>query len=549
MRPWGRVVKQVLSPAAATAPPHDNLAGDAPQLSAGLQQLAANARAACDGVACVIAWRRAIDAGIVQAADQIFARAAMNSLLALVARQSEHLPAHAIVKLEPGQLAAIAKARLADDCALQGFALSSTPITTIALVPVGRRAADVAALARLVYDRAREILAMDELATSRAFWQKQASASGERLAAAQDELTAIAAERAALQGIVADCLKLPPQRRFAGLGERVARFGSFGSWLVAAVIEGELRVAAASTALTRITALGANSALAECLRRNVVTVRERDAGSAPPVEEDRIFSAFPVYVCVPLSKGAIALAASGAIAPTVLASLERLGLALGPIVERWLAEQEAARLQSLVRSLGMRMFSAIDGERARIARDLHDHLAQLLTAARLALTADPQQAREVLKQLDEALRLRVRELRPAALGRSTLREAIGFEIHRLAEAGIKARLLHPEWTKTIPRPLQELCYQVAREAISNVIRHSGATRAEISTERRGGRIFLRIDDNGRGIAARKALTLKVDGNVGMGLAGMSERLKLMGGALRLERLGGVTRLTAEVPER
>jgi hypothetical protein len=62
-----------------------------------------------------------------------------------------------------------------------------------------------------------------------------------------------------------------------------------------------------------------------------------------------------------------------------------------------------------------------------------------------------------LKQLDEALRLEVRGLRPATLGRSTLREAIGYEIHRLAESGIEARLIHPESTRTIPRPLQELC--------------------------------------------------------------------------------------------
>jgi signal transduction histidine kinase len=88
---------------------------------------------------------------------------------------------------------------------------------------------------------------------------------------------------------------------------------------------------------------------------------------------------------VPLSSGAIALAASSTITPALVAGLERLGRALGPIVDRWLAEEESDRRQRLVRSLGLRLFGAIDGERTRIARDLHDHQAQLLTAARIVL--------------------------------------------------------------------------------------------------------------------------------------------------------------------
>jgi signal transduction histidine kinase len=195
------------------------------------------------------------------------------------------------------------------------------------------------------------------------------------------------------------------------------------------------------------------------------------------------------------------------------------------------------------------MFAAISDERHRIARDLHDHLAQLLAAARIALAADPDEARGILKQLDDALRLRVRELRPATLGRSNLREALRYEIRRLADAGIKARLLHPEWTKRIPRAIQELCYQITREAFSNVIRHAGATRVEVSTERRAGRVFLWIDDNGKGLAARTIEPNSAGGGASMGLSGMAERLELMGGKLKLERLASVTRLTAEIPER
>jgi hypothetical protein len=253
-------VNQVLSPAAEIAPPSHSISGEARQISEALQQLAVNALAVCDGVACVITWRRASDEGSVQAPDQMIARAPLSCLLALVGRQNEHLPEGAIVRLEPGQLGMLANARLNIGGAIQGFARSSAEVSAIVLAPVGRRAAELEALAQLTYDRASGIIAMNELAASRSFWQKQASTSGEQAAAARSELVALTAERAALQGIITDCLKLPPPRRFAGLGARVARFGAFGAWLTAVFSEGELRVAAASSAMMRVAALGADSA-------------------------------------------------------------------------------------------------------------------------------------------------------------------------------------------------------------------------------------------------------------------------------------------------
>ena len=234
---------------------------------------------------------------------------------------------------------------------------------------------------------------------------------------------------------------------------------------------------------------------------------------------------------MPCSRGAIALATRREIEPAVVGKLERLAARLGPVVDKWLVEAEVDGLQRLVRSLGLRMFSAVDRERQRIARDLHDHQTQLLTAARIALEADPAQTRGILKQLDESLRAHLREIRPATLGRSTLREALSYEMQRLADAGIRGKLLHPERATKLSRPVQELCYQVAREALSNVIRHSGASRVEISMERRRGQVVLRVADNGKGLPSRveqSAAGKELAG--GVGLAGIAERLELMGGA-------------------
>jgi signal transduction histidine kinase len=512
-----------------------------------LSNVATAMLAACDGVACVIAWRSRDDRGIVHAPDTAAWRAPLRAVATLAQQASEHRPIGESVTLGAARLRAILSERLSGGRTLQGVALTagrgSPSVTVTILSPVARNGEELTALARLGCTEAQAALGHNELAASRAFWRVKASDNGERLAAVRRELAAIVEEQSALESVVRDCRELSGPRRFAALGARIARFGGFPAWIVAHARAGELRVAAASVPLRRMQPLTPEGPAAECLRRNYAMVRVTNG----TVSEDRLFAPFPSYVYIPIATCAIGLASSETITPELVARLERLAAALAPVAERWDAHDEVARLQDLVRSLGLRLFGAIDGERARIARDLHDDQAQLLAAARIALAADPDEARKILKQLDEELRKRVRELRPASLGRSTLTTALSLEIGRLAEAGIKARLVAAEWVGRLARPLQELCYQVAREGVSNVIRHSGATRAAIRMERRRGRVVLRIDDNGNGAAAAGAAPT-ANANTGIGLAAMAERLKLMGGELRLERGGGMTRLTAEAPE-
>lgn len=211
------------------------------------------------------------------------------------------------------------------------------------------------------------------------------------------------------------------------------------------------------------------------------------------------------------------------------------------MIATWLLEAETERLRRLVRNLGLRMFGAIDAERARIARDLHDHQAQLLAAARIGIEAGPDEARGIFKQLEGSLRLRVRELKPPTLGRSTLAEGLRYELRRLADGGIKTRLLHADRMNALTRPIQPLCYQVSREALANVVRHACASRVEIGVEKHGSLVRLSILDNGTGIH-------DTNGRNEIGLDGLNERLALMGGRLRVESKTGTTRIIAEIPE-
>ena len=93
----------------------------------------------------------------------------------------------------------------------------------------------------------------------------------------------------------------------------------------------------------------------------------------------------------------------------------------------------------------------------------------------------------------------------------------------------------------LPASVRQVCYQVAREALANIVRHARASRAEILVEREAGIARLTVSDNGRGIEPRAQAA------AGMGLGGLAERLEFLGGAMRVELNRGMTRLVAEIP--
>jgi signal transduction histidine kinase len=517
----------------------------------------ARAVAACGGIACIIGWRGGDRDVVVRTPADARWRAPLAAVLALAERQPEPLPNMiAAVSLEPGQLAPLLTERLTRGATAQAIAARHTSgdhaIITVLLTPVGRQRDELVALAQLSNEAVGAIVEGDEVRGSRDFWMSAGSTSGAQLAAVRAELTAALAERAGLEAALTRCAKLRPRQRFAGLGAIFAGLGPFDEWMVASSGDSGLRVEAVSRVSATLPEVGATGALAECIARKVVIVRTIDASSVaapePLVTVDRLFAGFARYLCVPCGRAAIALATRRKIEPAVVGALERWAVRLSPVVEKWLTEGEVERLQRLVRSLGLRMFGAVDRERQRIARNLHDHQTQLLTAARIALEAYPARTRGILRELDESLRRQLREIRPATLGRSTLREALDDEIDRLAGAGIRGNLLYPERAMNFSRPIQELCYQVAREAVSNVIRHAGASRVELSVERLSGQVLLRVADDGKGWPSRHDQTAVGKQRSGVGLAGMAERLELMGGRLRIERRGKITRLTAEIPE-
>jgi two-component system sensor histidine kinase UhpB len=233
---------------------------------------------------------------------------------------------------------------------------------------------------------------------------------------------------------------------------------------------------------------------------------------------------------------------------TTVEEVERLAITFRRLLRR--IEEERRRSGRLV-------LRAQEEERRRLARDLHDEVNQALTAILLRLQAlseeaPPQLADEIaeLKTLvnqamEELLRL-ARTLRPASLDDMGLIAAIEGQIARFSEqTGIQAVLHHDGAPESITEDQQTVIYRVVQEALSNTAQHSGATFVAFEL-----RIFpshgveLRVRDNGVGFDAGAGSA----GDDGIGLSGMAERARLVGGDLTVTSSpGSGTRVRLYIP--
>ena len=195
---------------------------------------------------------------------------------------------------------------------------------------------------------------------------------------------------------------------------------------------------------------------------------------------------------------------------------------------------------------GKLVLRAQEEERRRVARDLHDEVNQALAAILLRLEAlahdsPPEHADEVaeLKRLasqamDELLSL-ARALRPAALDDHGLIPAIESQLKAFQErTGIAVRLTTEGDPARLDEEQQTALYRVTQEALVNAGRHGGATRVEVELAASGRRAELHVRDDGSGFdpAATRAR------ESGLGLEGMAERARLVGGELDVRSAPG-----------
>jgi two-component system, NarL family, sensor histidine kinase UhpB len=208
---------------------------------------------------------------------------------------------------------------------------------------------------------------------------------------------------------------------------------------------------------------------------------------------------------------------------------------------------EAERRESVGRAL-----AAQEGERLRVAQELHDGVGQSLTGVvlqlgRVARDIEPSakpgvvEAQETARESLEEVRRIARMLRPEALDDLGLTSALLVLGDRVAEPSGLAVDVYVQPGLAFNPEEELVLYRVAQEALTNVARHSSARRAEVRLALQGGRPRLEVDDDGEGFPPNT--------HEGSGVLGMRERAVLVGGTLKLNSspLGGA-RVTLELPE-
>ncbi|MEU9047994.1 MULTISPECIES: sensor histidine kinase [unclassified Kitasatospora] len=189
---------------------------------------------------------------------------------------------------------------------------------------------------------------------------------------------------------------------------------------------------------------------------------------------------------------------------------------------------------------------AVDAERRRIERDLHDGVQQRLVALAMLLGRarrgrNPEQASALLLQAHDESRDVLTELRevawrvyPSALDSLGLEEALSGVAER---CGIPLRTRF-EVGAALPKPVETAAYFVVSESVTNAAKHSSASAISVRVTLDGALLTVRVEDNGTGCADP----------AGSGLTGLLSRVAALDGVLHIDSpLGGPTTITAEIP--
>ena len=227
-------------------------------------------------------------------------------------------------------------------------------------------------------------------------------------------------------------------------------------------------------------------------------------------------------------------------------------------VELFRKTERLRESEDKLRRLAAHLISIREEERAHIAREIHDELGQVLTGLKMEVTWLAKRLHEqpLLDKTDSMCKLidstvqTVRKiatgLRPEMLDDMGLVAAIGWQAKEFQKrTGIRCRVkLPPEGTK-LDIDVSTTAFRIFQEILTNVARHSRATRVDIDLEVGGDGVKLEVADNGVGIAEAE-----LNGRKSLGLLGMHERARLFGGEVSIGGAPGHgTRVSVTIPTR
>jgi PAS domain S-box-containing protein len=234
------------------------------------------------------------------------------------------------------------------------------------------------------------------------------------------------------------------------------------------------------------------------------------------------------------------------------------------IVERTEAQRKLGDSEKSLRQLSLRLLQTQDEERRRIGRDLHDSVGQYLVGLKMKLDSLRSSAernhREDASQLAECAQLTeeaIKDVRtisyllyPPMLEELGLKSAIPWYLEGFTKrSGIKTTFeVSPDFDR-IPRDLELGLFRVLQESLTNVHRHSGSSTAKVRLLTKNRAVILQVIDEGKGTQSKNWEDRGQDwmGALGVGLRGMNERVRQLGGDLELSSAQGGTTVTATVP--
>jgi PAS domain S-box-containing protein len=230
---------------------------------------------------------------------------------------------------------------------------------------------------------------------------------------------------------------------------------------------------------------------------------------------------------------------------------------LGIIVVDVTARRNA---EEALRKLSGRLLGIQDQERRRIARELHDSLGQYLVGLKIAIEmlghAPPEATASLLAECKEILDKSITETRtlshllhPPLLDEAGFASAASWFVTGFSQrSGIPVSLDFPPDLPRLPESVEIALFRVLQESLTNVHRHSRAPSAEIRVEADAEQVSIEIRDHGRGIPSY--ILRHVDGEgakLGVGLAGMRERIHELGGVFEVVSDGHGATVRAVVP--
>ena len=221
---------------------------------------------------------------------------------------------------------------------------------------------------------------------------------------------------------------------------------------------------------------------------------------------------------------------------------------------------EARRLQlekanDELQHLSAHLLSAQDRERRRIARELHDDIGQYLIAMKMSIdvalsqTTKPDIAQEAIKDCFDLLQRCTKEIRTMSyllhppLLEEGLATAVPWYVEGFTErSGIKVSLHMPAKFDRLPQPIEMVLFRLLQESLTNIHRHSASKLADIRLELNAEFVTLIVSDKGKGFDVVQAAS-----KVGVGIAGMRERVREIGGEFTIHSQPGGTTIRATIP--